>query len=68
MYIDPFKVIPLRYNTLVPAVFPILEALFGSLELFQRCSFYLLNRSKSPSFHGFPQFWKQKKVAGGQVW
>ena len=26
-YIVPFKVIPLRYNTLVPAFFPILETL-----------------------------------------
>ena len=26
-YVVPFKVIPLRYNTLVPAFFPILEAL-----------------------------------------
>ena len=26
-YVVPFRVIPLRYNTLVPAFFPILEAL-----------------------------------------
>ena len=29
IYNVPFKVIPLRYNTLVPAVFPTLEALLG---------------------------------------
>ena len=29
IYIVPFKVIPLRYNTLVPVLLPILEALFG---------------------------------------
>ena len=29
IYIVLFKVIPLRYNTLVPALFPILEARFG---------------------------------------
>ena len=57
----------------MPALFPILEALlistfWYSLELFQRCSFYLLSRSKSPFFHGFLQFWKQEKVAEGQVW
>ena len=27
--------------------------------------FYLFNRSKFPSFHESPQFWKQEKVAGG---
>ena len=40
----------------MPALFPILEALlistfWYSLELFQQCRFYLLNRSKSLSFH-----------------
>ena len=49
IYVVPFKVIPVRYNTLVPALFPIIEALLiiilrYNLEFFQRCSFYLLNR------------------------
>ena len=49
IYVFPFKVIPVRYNTLVPALFPIIEALLiiilrYSFEFFQRCSFYLLNR------------------------
>jgi hypothetical protein len=70
-YIIPFKVIPLRYNTLVPVVFSILKellisTLWYSLELFQRCCFYLLNRIKSQSFHGFLQFWKQEKVTGAK--
>ena len=29
IYIIPFKVIHLRYNTLVPAHFPILKSIFG---------------------------------------
>ena len=33
-----------------------------SLELFQQYTFYLLNHSKSPSFHGSLQFWKQEKL------
>ena len=72
IYTVPFKVIP-SYDTLVPALFPILEAhlistFWYSFQLFQRCSFYLLNYSKSPSFRGSLQFWKQEKVAVGQVW
>ena len=56
-YVVPFKVIPLIYNTLVPAFFPILEALLTCtfryvLKLSPRFGFYLLNRGKTPSFHG----------------
>ena len=69
-YVVPFKVIPLGYNTLVPAFFPILEALlictlWYVLKLSQRFGFYLLNRGKTPSFHGSLQSWKQEKVTGG---
>ena len=40
IYVFPFNVIPVRYNTLVPALFPIIEALLiiilrYSLEFFQ---------------------------------
>jgi len=56
----------------VPALFPIFEALlicafWYGLKLFQRCGLYLLNRGKSPSFHGTFQFWEQEKVAEDQV-
>ena len=72
IYVVPIKVIPVRYNTLVPALFPIIEALLiiilrYSLEFFQRCSFYVLNRWKSMSFHGFLKFWEKKKVTGRQI-
>ena len=70
VYVVPFTVIPLRYNTLVPAFFPILEALlictfWYVLNLSQRFSFYLLNRGKTPSFHGSFQSWEQEKATGG---
>ena len=50
IYFVPFKVIPIRYYTLVPTFFPILEALqkiiFCDLvQLLLRCRLYLLNRS-----------------------
>ena len=69
-YVVPFKTIPLRYNTLVLAFFPILEALvictfWYVLKLSQRFGFYLLNRGKTPSFHGSHQSWEQEKVTGG---
>ena len=72
IYVVPFKVIPLRYNTLMPTVFPILKELListfrYSLELFQRCSLYIFNRCKSSSFHRFLLFWKQEKVTWGQI-
>ena len=69
IYIVPLKVIPFRYNTLLPVLFPIFEAhpirnFWYSLELIHRCSFCLLNRIKSPSFHGPFQVLKQEKAAG----
>ena len=69
-YVVPFKVIPLGYNTLVPAFSPILEALlictfWYVLKLSQQFGFYLLNRGKTPSFHGSLQSWEQEKVTGG---
>ena len=72
IYFVAFKVIPLRCYTFVPALFPFLEALlicafWYGFELFQRCSLYLLNRGKSPSFHESFQFWEQEKVARDQV-
>ena len=69
-HVVPFKVISPIYNTLVPAVFPILEALvictfWYVLNLSQRFGFHLLNRGKTPSFHGSLQSWEQEKVIGG---
>ena len=71
-YLVPFKVTPLRYNTLIPAVFPILETLLkGALwyrqQLLFRFLFYLLNRKETLSFHRCLQFWEEKKVSWGQV-
>ena len=68
-----FKVIPIKYYTLVPTFFPILEALqkiiFCDLvQLLLRCCLYLLNRSVASSFHGPLQFREQEKVTGGQIW
>ena len=73
IYFVPFKVIPIRYYTLVPTFFPILEALqkiiFCDLvQLLLRCRLYLLNRSVASSFHGPLQFREQEKVTGGQIW
>ena len=69
-YVVPFKVIPFGYYTLVPAFFPILEALlictfWYVLKLSQRFGFCLLNRGKTPSFHGSLQSWEQENVTGG---
>ena len=69
-YVVSFKVIPVRYNTLVPEFFPILEALlictfWYILKLSQRFGFYLLYRGKTPSFHGPLQSWDQEKFTGG---
>lgn len=61
-YLVPFKVISRRYNTPVPAL-----VFWKDLKLFQRCALYLLNRSKTSSFHASFQFWNQKEVAGSQV-
>ena len=72
-YLVPLKVIPLRYNTLMPAFFPILEALlkrhfWHCQQLLFRFFFYIHNRSITLSFHRCLLFWKKEKVIGGQVW
>ena len=67
-YLVPFKVTPLRYNTLLPAVFLILETLRKRAFWFLfRFFFYLLNRSKTLFFHRSLQFWEEEKVSGGQI-
>ena len=60
-YFVPFKLIPTRYYTLVPTVWPILEALqkiiFCDLvQLLLLCRLYLLNRCVASSFHEPLQF------------
>ena len=70
--LSPFKVAPLSYNTLMPAFFPILETLLKCAfwycqKLLFRFFFYLLNCSKTLYFLQCLQFWKEKKVSGGQV-
>jgi len=57
IYFVPFKVITIRYYTLVPTFFPIFETLqkiiFCDLvQLLLRCRLYLLDRSVASSFHG----------------
>ena len=52
----PFKVTPLKYQTLLPAFFPIFETLLKCIFWFRQqllfwFYFYLLNRSKTLSFH-----------------
>ena len=54
-------IVPLRYNTLMPAFLPILKALLLQF------LFYLLKRSKTFSFHQCLQFWEEEKVSGGHV-
>ena len=71
-YLLPFKVTPLRYNTLMLAFFSILETLliwafWYCQQLLFRFFFYLLNRSKRLSFHRCVQFFEEEKVSGGQV-
>ena len=68
-YRVPFKVTPVKYNTLMPAFFPIVETLlkrYRQQHLF-RFFFYLFNRSKTLSSHRCFQFWEEEKVSGGQV-
>ena len=70
-YVVPFKVIPLRYNTLVPALFPILEShltctFWYVLKLSQRFGFYLLNRGKTPTFMGLFNLGNRKKSLGAK--
>ena len=59
LFIYLFKVTPLRYNTLMPAFFPILEtplkrAFWYRQQLLLR---FFFNRSKTFSFHRCRQFW-----------
>ena len=65
-----YRIVPkIRKNT--PAFFPILETVlkrgfcYRQHHLF-RFFFFLLNRSKTHSFHRCLQFWKEEKVSGGQ--
>ena len=69
-YVVPFKVDPSDIINLCQRFFPILEALlictlWSVIKLSQRFSFYLLNRGKTPSFHGSLQSWEQEKVTEG---
>ena len=68
-----FKVTSLRYNTLMPAFFfqfskhfwnPLFD--IANEPLF-RFFLYLLNHSKTLSFHRCLQFWEEEKVSGCQV-
>ena len=68
---DPFKVTPLSYNTLMPAFFPILETLLKHAFWYRQqllfwFFFYLLNYSKTLSFHRYLQFREEEKVSGCQ--
>ena len=60
IYFVPFRVIPMRYCTLVPTFFPIFAALqklfFYLVLLLFRSRPYLFNRSVVPSFHRPLQF------------
>ena len=72
IYFVPFKVIPMRYYTLVPTVFSIFEALqkiifFYLIQLLLRCRLYLVKRSITSSFHEPLQFGEQEKVTGVQI-
>ena len=49
-YVVPFKVIPLKYNTLVPTFFPILEALLI-------CTFWYVLKLSAIRFLS-PQSWQ----------
>ena len=70
-YLVPFKVTPLRCNTLMPAFFPILETLLKHAvwcrqQLLFRFFFYLLNQKKKKKlflFIGVFSFGKRKKSA-----
>ena len=68
----PFKVTHLKYHTLMLVFLPVLEALpkhafWYCLQLLFRFFFYLLNRSKTLSFHRCLQFLVEEKVSGDQV-
>ena len=62
----------LRYNTLTPTFFAILETLLKRAfwyrqQLLFRFFFYLLNRSKTLSFPECLRFWEEQKVSASQV-
>ena len=64
-----FKVTSLKNNTLMLAFFPILETLLKRAfwyrqQLLFRFFFYLLNRSKTLSFHRCLQFWEEGAKSG----
>ena len=61
----PFKVIPLGYNTLVPAFFPILEALLGmSLSSLSDSVFISSIVAKRRPFMGLFNLGNSKKSQG----
>jgi len=66
----PFKMLPIRHNTLVPPPFPLLEAPFEFLfsqALQQRCHFTFSRRhipQMPPPQHQFA-FGEQGKISGG---
>ena len=67
-YLVLFKT-SLGYNTLMSAFFPILEtspkrAFWYCQQLLFRFFFYLLNHSKTFSFHPCLQFWEEENVRG----
>ena len=71
-YLVPFKATPLRFNTLMPAFFPILETLlkrafWNRQQLLFLFFFYLINHNKMLSFHRCLQFWEEEKLSEGQV-
>ena len=68
----PFKVIPLRYNIVVSALFLILKellisTLWYSLELFQQFSFFSPQSQQICIFSWFSLVLETEKVAVGQV-
>ena len=63
----PFKVIPFRYNALMPTFFPIVETLVifdfrNCLQSLQQFGFYLLNRVKTVSPERSLEFAEQPEV------
>ena len=70
IYLVPFQVDLLRYDTLMPEFFPILETLLKRAFWYRQqllFRFFNLNRSKTLSFYRCLQFWKEEKVSGDQV-
>ena len=68
-YLLPFKVTPLRHNTLMPAFCLILKTFLKRTfwyrqQLLFRFLIYLFNHSKTLSFYRCLQFWKEERVSG----